>query len=124
MNETLDLSMRINSEWANFYSAMAYHGSQLYPYAKNKGWILPDDNDGPGWIGYSQHAFETLPLSTEKLKGSEVLGFRDKAFDTYFNNTNYLSMIKKTFGQNTVEHINKMTKHKINRKHHFEKVNY
>ena len=124
MNETLDLSMRINSEWANFYSAMAYPGSQLYPYAKNKGWILPDDKDGPGWIGYSQHAFETLPLSTEKLKGSEVLGFRDKAFDTYFNNTDYLSMIKKTFGQNTVEHINKMTKHKINRKHHFEKVNY
>ena len=124
MNETLDLSMRINSEWANFYSAMAYPGSQLYPYAKNKGWILPDDKDGPGWIGYSQHAFETLPLSTEKLKGSEVLEFRDKAFDTYFNNTDYLSMIKKTFGQNTVEHINKMTKHKINRKHHFEKVNY
>ena len=36
MNQTLDLSMRINSEWSNFYSAMAYPGSQLYPMAKQK----------------------------------------------------------------------------------------
>ena len=37
MQETLDLSLRINSEWANFYSGMAYPGSQLYPMAKKKG---------------------------------------------------------------------------------------
>ena len=36
MQETLDLSLRVNSEWANFYSAMAYPGSQLYPMAKEK----------------------------------------------------------------------------------------
>ena len=36
MKETLDLSLRINSEWANFYSGMAYPGSQLYPMAKKK----------------------------------------------------------------------------------------
>ena len=29
MKETLDLSLRVNSEWANFYSGMAYPGSQL-----------------------------------------------------------------------------------------------
>ena len=124
MKETLDLSLRINSEWTNFYSGMAYPGSQLYPMAKKKGWTLPDDKKGPGWIGYSQHAYETLPLPTEKVRGSEVLDFRDKAFDIYFKNTNYLSMIRKTYGQKTVDHINKMTKHKINRKHHKEEVNY
>ena len=36
MKETLDLSLRINSEWANFYSGMAYPGSQLYPMAKKR----------------------------------------------------------------------------------------
>ena len=36
MKETLDLSIRVNSEWSNFYSGMAYPGSQLYPMAKNK----------------------------------------------------------------------------------------
>ncbi len=124
MQETLDLSIRVNSEWANFYSAMAYPGSQLYPLAKNKKWQLPDDQDGPGWIGYSQHAYETLPLPTEKIKGSEVLNFRDKAFNTYFENPDYLSMISKTYGNKTVDHIKNMTKHTIKRKHHDNDVQY
>ena len=124
MKETLDLSIRINSEWANFYSGMAYPGSQLYPMAKNKGWMLPDDNKGPGWIGYSQHGYETLPLRTEHVKASEVLNFRDKAFDAYFKNSDYLSMITKTFGKESAEHISKMTMHKLKRKHNFEAVNY
>ena len=124
IKETLDLSIRINSEWANFYSGMAYPGSQLYPMAKQKEWMLPDDKEGPGWIGYSQHAYETLPLRTEHLKGSEVLEFRDKAFNTYFNNSGYISMITKTFGKETAKHISEMAKHKLKRKHNFEKVNY
>ena len=124
MKETLDLSLRINSEWSNFYSGMAYPGSQLYPMAKNKNWMLPDNDGGPGWIGYSQHAYETLPLRTEHIKGSEVLDFRDKAFDTYFNSSDYLSMITKTFGKETSLHISKMSKHKLKRKHKFEEVKY
>ena len=124
MKETLDLSLRVNSEWSNFYSGMAYPGSQLYPMAKNKKWMLPDDDNGPGWIGYSQHSYETLPLRTEHIKGSEVLQFRDNAFDAYFKNSDYLSMIKKTFGESTVSHIKKMSSHKLKRKHNFEKVNY
>ncbi len=124
MKETLDLSLRVNSEWANFYSGMAYPGSQLYPMAKNKKWALPDDKNGPGWIGYSQHSYQTLPLRTEHIKGSEVLEFRDKAFDVYFKSQDYLSMVGKTFGEQTVSHIQKMSSHKLKRKHNFEKVNY
>ena len=124
MKETLDLSLRVNSEWANFYSGMAYPGSQLYPMAKNKKWALPDDKNGPGWIGYSQHSYQTLPLRTEHIKGSEVLEFRDKAFDAYFKSQDYLSMVGKTFGEQTVSHIQKMSSHKLKRKHNFEKVNY
>lgn len=124
MQQTLDLSLRINSEWANFYSAMAYPGSQLYPMAVGKKWKLPDNNDGPGWIGYSQHAYETLPLPTEKLKGSEVLDFRDKAFEIYFKNSDYLKMIESTFGNKTRHHIEQMSEYKIKRKHHFEQVDY
>ena len=124
MKQTLDLSMRINSEWSNFYSAMAYPGSQLYPMAKQKKWKLPDDENGPGWIGYSQHAYDCLPLKTEKIKASDVLKFRDQAFDTYFKSPDYLSMINKTYGSKTVDHINDMTKKTIKRKHNFEKVDY
>tara|TARA_B100001057_G_C22853209_1_gene951799 strand:- start:1849 stop:3366 length:1518 start_codon:yes stop_codon:yes gene_type:complete len=124
MKETLDLSLRINSEWSNFYSAMAYPGSQLHLMAKKNKWSLPEDINGPGWIGYSQHAYETLPLRTEHVKASEVLDFRDKAFDIYFKNTNYLSMMKKTFDAKTVDHLNEMSSYKLKRKHHEEDVSY
>jgi len=124
MKETLDLSLRINSEWSNFYSAMAYPGSQLHVMAKTNKWHLPEDKSGPGWIGYSQHAYETLPLRTEHVKASSVLDFRDKAFLTYFKNSNYLSMINKTFGSETVSHIQKMSSYTLKRKHHKENVHY
>ncbi len=124
MRETLDMALNINSEWANFYSAMAYPGSQLYPLAKEKKWRLPDDPGGPGWIGYSQHGYDTLPLRTEKIKASKVLDFRDKAFDEYFKNSKYLDMIKSTFGENTKQHIEEMTNHKIKRRHHDHDVEY
>ena len=112
MQETLDLAMEINSENANFYSAMAYPGSPLYNMAKEKGLPLPDDPDGPGWIGYAQHAYETLPLPTDTLSAVEVLTFRDQAFLKYFTNPSYLEMMRKRFGQKTIDHINEMTGYK------------
>ena len=98
MNETFDLALRINSEWANFYSAMAYPGSKLHLMANQNSWKLPESKNGPGWIGYSQHAYECLPLRTQHVKASNVLNFRDKAFNTYFKNSNYKKLIKNSFG--------------------------
>ena len=42
------------------YTAMAYPGSPLYYQAKKNGWELPET-----YVGYSQHAYETLNLSNE-----------------------------------------------------------
>lgn len=117
MGETLDLALYLNTEWANFYSAMAYPGSPLYEMAKARKWPLPDEEGGPGWIGYSQHAYETLPLPTETLSGTEVLDFRDEAFDEYFTNPAYLTMMGDKFGPRVVEHLKEMTSHKIRRRH-------
>ena len=116
MQETLDMALEINAEWANFYSAMAYPGSPLYRIAKEKKLPLPDDPGGPGWIGYSQHAYETMPLPTDTLPASEVLRFRDKAFITYFTDPNYLKMIEKKFGQKVIDHINQMLAIPLKRK--------
>ena len=124
MRKTLDLALEINSEWANFYSAMAYPGSQLYQLAKKNKWVLPDDENGPGWIGYSQHSYHTLPLRTDKIKASEVLDFRDSAFNEYFKSANYHSLIRKKFGNETLKEIHSMNEHIIKRKHHLEEVNY
>jgi len=103
MQDTLDLAIEANCEFANFYSAMAYPGSKLYGMAIENGWELPDS-----WIGYSQHSYECKPLPTENLTSSEVLQFRDEAFVKYFTNQRYLDMVRKKFGQDVLDHINRM----------------
>ena len=109
MQKTLELALEVNCEFANFYSAMAYPGSPLYEMARGKGLPLPDDPGGPGWVGYAQHAFETLPLPTDYISAKDVLRFRDESFLKYFTNTKYLEMIRIKFGNKAVEHIQEMT---------------
>lgn len=112
MDETLKLMLDINSEWVNIYCAMAYPGSRLYDMAIKKGWQLPDL-----WEGYSQYSYQTLPLPTKYLSAGEVLSFRDHAFQEYFNNPGYLSMIDKKFGHETTLHIKDMLSKKLKRKY-------
>ena len=78
---------------------------------------VPDGEDGPGWIGYAQHAYASMPLSTQSLHYTEILDFRDRAFNEYFTNPSYLNMIKAKFDQSIVDHIGKMLSVKIKRKH-------
>jgi len=111
MRETLDLAKELNCEFANFYCAMAYPGSKLYEHAKREKLPLPDS-----WSGYSQHAYDTLPLPTKYLRGEEVLRFRDAAFTEYFMNPRYLSMIESTFGTQVADHIREMASQKLSRK--------
>lgn len=112
MQVTLDLALELNCEFANFYSSMAYPGSQLYNIAVNEGWPLPEK-----WSGYSQHSLDSRPLPTKYLSGEEVLSFRDKAFQVYFNNPKYLEMITQKFGFRVKEHIQEMASHKLERKY-------
>jgi radical SAM superfamily enzyme YgiQ (UPF0313 family) len=118
MEETLALAMALNAEWANFYCAMAYPGSPLHSMATQKGWPLPEDQGGPGWIGYSQHSYDTLPLPTESLTATQVLAFRDSAFKKYFSAPSYLNMLKDKFGTRVVRHVVEMNEHSIRRRHH------
>jgi radical SAM superfamily enzyme YgiQ (UPF0313 family) len=110
MRQTLDLALELNTEFANFYSAMAYPGSALYQQAVAQKWALPTT-----WSGFSQHAVDTLPLPTRHIPAGEVLKFRDEAFHTYFTNPNYLSYVERRFGADTVAHIRDMTSHRLQR---------
>ena len=111
MQDTLDLSIDLNCEFSNYYSAMAYPGSKLYLDALKEGWELPSD-----YVGFSQHAYLTQPLPTKHISASEVLGFRDKAFLEYYTNDKYLGMIETKFGIETRQDIENMTKIKLKRK--------
>ena len=112
MQETLCLAMDINAEWGNFYTTMAYPGSKLYEEALRKGWELPKT-----WNGYSQYAYETLPLPTNHLMAGEVLSYRDYAFEVYFRNPHYLHKISNSFGSAALQHVQDMTMHKLDRKY-------
>lgn len=111
MQATLDMALALNCEFANFYTTMAYPGSPLYQQAQAAGWPLPES-----WSGYSQHAIDTLPLSTRHLTSDQVLAFRDAAFDRYFNDPRYLDMVRRTFGESTVAEIRDMTSHRLQRR--------
>jgi radical SAM superfamily enzyme YgiQ (UPF0313 family) len=111
MQETLDLALSLNTEFANFYSAMAYPGSQLYDLAVEENWPLPEK-----WSGYSQHSVDTRPLPTKHLIGGEVLRFRDHAFQVYFTNPAYLTLVERKFGTAAAAHIREMTAYKLVRR--------
>ena len=110
MQQTLDLAVDLNCEFANFYCAMAYPGSPLYQQALDRGWQLPRT-----WSGYSQHAIDTLPLPTRHVSAGDVLRFRDDAFHHYFTNSGYLDLVRTKFGESTVAEVTQMTAHRLER---------
>ena len=111
MQETLDLALELNCEFANFYSAMAYPGSQLYALAQSSGWQLPSS-----WHGYSQHAYEALPLPSRSLTAAQVLRFRDDAFHQYFSDPAYLTMLEEKFGPDVREHVDSVSRFRLKRR--------
>lgn len=117
MQATLDLSLELNCEFANFYSAMAYPGSSLYSQALQQNWDLPEK-----WSGYSQHAVDSLPLPTKYISGADVLAFRDQAWQTYFDSPSYLALVERKFGVETREHVQDMASLTLQR-HHAVSVN-
>ena len=111
MQETLALSMELNTEHANFYPCQALPGSPLYFEAKKRGWDLPNSYEEFAFFSY-----ECKPLRTKYCTSSEVLDFRDKAFIKYFSNKAYLDSIEKKFGIENKNNILNMLKVKLKRK--------
>lgn len=103
MQQTLDMALEINAEFANFYSAMAYPGSALYKTALERHYELPK-----AWHHFSQHAYDTQPIRNEHLTAAEILQFRDEAWQTYFTHQPYLDLIDRKFGREVVDHIGRM----------------
>lgn len=112
MQMTLDFARKLNPEFINFYCAMAYPGSQLYRESVEKHVPLPEN-----WLGYSQFSYECQPIPTKTVRAKDVLAFRDYAFHAFFqDNPAYYQNIRKRFGDETVEEINKMLEKKLKRR--------
>lgn len=111
MQATLDLAMEMNTEAANFYSAMAYPGSPLHGQARTLGWALPST-----YAGFSQHAYDTKPLPTKHLSAAQVLAFRDHAWRAYHSHPAYCELIRNKFGQIAVEQNSQSTRITLRRR--------
>ena len=103
MQQTLDMALEINAEFANFYSAMAYPGSPLYQSAVDNGYDLPEK-----WHHYSQHGYDTMPLRNEYVSSADILRFRDEAWNAHFSYQPYLNLVERKFGKDVVDHIQRM----------------
>jgi anaerobic magnesium-protoporphyrin IX monomethyl ester cyclase len=112
MRATLDFAVELNTPFANFFSAMAYPGSQLYRDAVARGWPLPQR-----WSGYSQHSNDCLPLPTRHLTGPQVLAFRDAAFREYFDRDDYRALVQRTFGEPALREVRAMLGEPLARAH-------
>ena len=114
MQATFDLAQELNCEFANFYSAMSYPGSPLYYEAVKSGQIPTAGNK---WSEYSQHSYDTNPLSNQFVSGAEILKFRDEKHLEYFSTEKYQTMLLKKFGQSAVDNVNQMLSYgKLKRK--------
>ena len=111
MQETLDLSLELNCEHANFYAAMALPGSPLYMEAKNNNWELPQTFDEFAFLSY-----DCKPLRTKSLSGAEVLKFRDDAWHTYFSHKPFLELVENKFGLQSRQNVEEMSKIRLKRK--------
>lgn len=111
MKNTLDFAMSNKTGMVNFYSAMAYPGSPLYLEAKRKGVRLPET-----YVGYSQHAYETLNMANENLSAPKILRFRDYAWNKYNTDSSYLFLLENKFGPAARKNLEDATKIKLKRK--------
>ena len=111
MQETLDLTLELNCEHANFYAAMALPGSPLYMEAKNNNWELPQTFDEFAFLSY-----DCKPLRTKSLSGAEVLKFRDDAWHTYFSHKPFLELVENKFGSQSRQNVEEMSKIRLKRK--------
>lgn len=111
MNQTLDLSIELNTAMWNAYPCMALPGSPLYRKAKEDGTPLPTSYEG-----YSFHGYDCLPLPTKHLLAAEVLRFRDNAFHLYWSRPEFLMMLERKFGFAARLNVEEMLKVRLRRK--------
>ena len=111
MQETLELALDLNTEMANMYPCQALPGSPLYHTARQKGWDLPRSFEEFAFLAY-----EARPMRTNHVTAYEVLKFRDDAWQTYFTNPAYLSLVETRFGKQERANIEDMAKIRLKRR--------
>ncbi|WP_287584749.1 radical SAM protein [Candidatus Borrarchaeum sp.] len=81
---TIKFAKELNPDWANFFVATPFPGTELYEYAKSKGLIQDTD-----WSKYL--VFPDTPLmETDELSGEMLLELHKRAYKEFYLRSNYL----------------------------------
>ncbi len=110
MRQTLEMAKDYNFEYANFYCAMAYPGTELHEQVRRQGIPLPKT-----WSGFGQYSEDAQPLPTKHLGSADVLRFRDEAFVEYNSSPRYQNMLRATFGEAAVEWVRELLSIRLHR---------
>lgn len=111
MEETLNLALELNTEFANFYPCQALPGSALYRTAIQNGWALPQE-----YAGYAFLSYEAQPLPTKFLTAAEVVAFRDQAWQKYFTHEPYLQLVERKFGKQQRANVEDLARIRLKRR--------
>jgi radical SAM superfamily enzyme YgiQ (UPF0313 family) len=111
MQETLDLALELNTEFANMYTCQALPGSPIYQTCKQNGWALPDSFEAFAFLAY-----ECQPMPTRHLSAEQVLRFRDDAWQRYFTHPPYLDLVEKKFGAEQRRNVEALARIKLKRR--------
>jgi anaerobic magnesium-protoporphyrin IX monomethyl ester cyclase len=111
IEETYQLSVKLNTLGWNTYAAMALPGTALYRDAVLKGIPVPQTYDE-----FSFHSYRTKPLPTDKLSAARILELRDQKFHDYFQRDEFKQKLLKNFGPEAVENVEQMNLIRLRRK--------
>ena len=111
IENTFNLSLKLNTLGWNTYAAMGLPGSQLYKDALENNIDLPRK-----YSEFSFHSYDTLPLPTEHLSPAEILKFRDESWQKYHTHIPFLEKVEAKFGPEARTNIEDMTKIKLKRR--------
>ena len=76
MEETANLSRSLDLDFAQYYCAVPFPGTELYNLSKEKGWIKEEN-----WENYRQ---DKAILSYPNLSATEIQTFRNKSFKEFY----------------------------------------
>ena len=99
-------------EWNNIYPAFAYPGTPFYDQYVGEGII----EEPKSWKEYGLYSDDCKPLPTKHLTSAQVLKLRDELFNEYYSDQDVQDDLRIKFGQETIDHINKMLSVKLKRK--------
>ena len=110
MRETLEFSKELNTVGWNAYPAISLPGTQWYKDSKD--YMFRKRN----YSSYSFHSYDTTPIKSEHLSPSEILKFRDLAWQEYHTNELFLDKIESKLGKSARNNIEEMSKITLDRK--------